>query len=226
MTITIVVADDQAVVRAGIAMLLRAEPDLEVVAEAADGLQAVELTRRHDPDVVVMDVRMPGMDGIEATRIVTRDPVASDRPTKVLVLTTFDDDEAVHKALRAGASGYLLKAAVPEKLVEAVRAIADGGISIDQAVAGTVLAALRAMPATTTDRAAAGLDYLTPREREVLSQMALGLSNSEIAERWTLSETTVKTHVSRVIMKTGSRDRAQAIVLAYQTGLVAPPRST
>jgi DNA-binding NarL/FixJ family response regulator len=224
-TTTVLVADDQAVVRGGITMLLQAEPDLEVVAEAGDGRQAIELTRAYAPDVVLMDVRMPVLDGVAATRALCADrPDAVDVPVaKVLMLTTFDDDEAVYGALLAGATGYLLKQAAPRDLIGAVRAIAGGDAWLDPAVAGRVIKALAEVPRV-ADRVPELLSRLTAREREVLVLMAEGLSNAEIATRLVLGEGTVKTHVSRVLMKTATRDRAQAIALAYRCGLVVPAR--
>lgn len=230
MSIAVVIADDQPLVRAGITMLLEAEPDIIVVGEAADGQDAVRLTRTHRPDLVLMDLRMPGMDGVAATRILTADEAVTDknRLTRVLVLTTFDDDEAVYGALRGGASGFVLKHAAPADLIAAVRRVAAGDVWIDPAVAGKVVAALGG-PDDSPRYASELLDRLTPREREVLALMAHGLSNAQISERLVVSEATTKTHVARVIMKTGSRDRTQAVVLAYQCGLVAPqvnaPRS-
>ena len=225
-TVTVLVADDQALVRAGIVMLLQAQPELEVVAEASDGREAVELARAHTPDVVVMDVRMPLMDGVAATRALCADrPAGTTEPlVKVLVLSTYHDDEAVYGALLAGATGYLLKHAAPRDLVAAVRVIAAGDAWIDPAVAGRVIKALAEVPRV-ADRVPALVARLTPRERDVLVLMAEGLSNAEIAARLGLGEGTVKTHVSRVLMKTATRDRAQAIVLAYRCGLVVVPRS-
>lgn len=222
MTTSVVVADDQPVVRAGIAMILRAEPDLDVVGEADDGHQAVELARSQQADVVVMDIRMPGMDGVAATRLLTTEGGSPDRLTKVLILTTFDDDDALYGALRAGASGYLLKHAAPRDLVAAVRKVAVGESWLDPAVAGRVIAAVAVLPAR-GEPAPAALGRLTAREREVLVLVAHGLSNAEIKERLFLSEATVRTHVCRILIKTGSRDRAQAVALAYQSGLVAAP---
>jgi DNA-binding NarL/FixJ family response regulator len=224
MTISVIVADDQPLIRAGIVLLLQAQPDIVVVAEAADGREAVDLARARLPDVVLMDVRMPGVDGVSATRELCQDrPVAAGFPLpKVLVLTTFDDDQAVYGALLAGASGYLLKHAVPQDLIAAVRSVAAGNAWLDPAVAGKVIHALAGVPRV--GQAIPELvARLTPREREVLVLMAEGLSNAEISERLVVGEGTVKTHVSRVLMKTACRDRAQAIALAYRCGLVVPP---
>lgn len=224
MSIRVIVADDQQLIRAGLVMLLAAEPDLQVVAEASDGDTAVALAAHHRPDVVVMDIRMSGTDGISATRRLTTDPAGEsvDRPTRVLVLTTFAEDDVLYGALRAGASGFLLKHAAPSDLVAAIRKVAAGDAWIDPAVAGRVIAAvsnLRTSPGSSELEA-----LLTPREVQVLIMIAHGMSNAEITSRLVLSEATVKTHVARVIMKTGCRDRAQAVALAYQSGLVQPPR--
>lgn len=222
MSIRLIVADDQPLVRAGIAMLLRAEPDLEVMAEVSDGHEAVDLARSLHPDLVLMDARMPNMDGITATRLITAESPHPDQLTKVLVLTTFNDDEVVYGALRAGASGFLLKHAAPKDLVTAVHTIAAGEAWIDPAVAGKVIAAVATLPISGQDSPHL-LKRLTAREREVLSLMAHGLSATEIKDHLVLSEATVKTHIARILIKTGSRDRAQAVVLAYQSGLVTPP---
>lgn len=224
MTITVIIADDQPLVRAGISMLLAAETDIHVVGEASDGREALKLVRARQPEVVVMDVRMPGMDGVAATRALTADDISSgpDQLTKVLVLTTFDDDEVVYGALRAGASGFLLKHAAPTDLIAAVRKVAAGEAWIDPAVARKVITAVAGL-SDFSQGASELIERLTPREREVLVLMAHGLSNAEIRDRLVLSESTVKTHVARVVMKTGSRDRTQAVVLAYQSGLVIPP---
>jgi DNA-binding NarL/FixJ family response regulator len=223
MAITVVVADDQPLVRAGIAMLLAADPGIAVVGEAADGRQAVDLAQRLTPDVVLMDLQMPGTDGAEATRALTRDAPAHrgapDHLTRVLVLTTFGDEGSVHAALRAGASGFLLKHAVPQDLISALYRVAGGDAWLDPAVAGTVIDALAAGPARDRRTEIERVSSLTPRETEVLLLMADGLSNREIAARLCLSGATVKTHAARVTMKTGSRDRAQAVALAYQSGL-------
>jgi DNA-binding NarL/FixJ family response regulator len=215
-TIRIVVADDQALMRGGFRMILDAEPDLEVIGEAIDGADAVRAFDRLRPDVVVMDVRMPTMDGIEATRrIASRDPAA-----KVLILTTFDLDEYVYDALRAGASGFLLKDRPPEELVAAVRIVASGDALLAPSVTRRLIAEFAARP----ERPAAppGLDELTDREREVLVLMAEGATNAEIATRLFVAETTVKTHVGHVLRKLRLRDRAQAVVVAYESGLVRP----
>lgn len=221
MSIRIIVADDHALIRAGITMLLRAEADFEVLGEAADGHEIIELSRSHHPDLVLMDARMPNMDGIAATRTLTSETTNSNRPTKVLILTTFNDDEVVYGALRAGASGFLLKHAAPKELVRAVRTVVAGDAWLDPAIAGKVIAALAALPAP-GDAPSRLLAQLTTREREVLTLIAQGLSTTEIKEQLVLSEATVKTHIARILLKTGSRDRAQAVVLAYQSGLVKP----
>ncbi|GAA4880181.1 response regulator transcription factor [Serinicoccus chungangensis] len=223
MSIRVVVADDQEQVRDGLSMLLAAESDLEVVALAADGVEAVEAVRRERPDVVVMDIRMPRMDGIEATRQITAEVEGGDADgvTTVLVLTTFDHDDALYGALRAGASGYMLKDAVPTRLGDAVRRVAAGGSWIDPGVAGKVIETLR----ETAPRDPSGLpslQMLSPRELEVLTLMGDAPSNSDLAEQLFVSEATIKTHISRLLMKTGSSERAQLVALAYRTGLVQP----
>lgn len=201
-------------------MLLTTQPGMDVVGEAGDGHDAVVIASRLQPDVVLMDVRMPGLDGIEATRLLTAERLDSaDRLVKVIVLTTFSDDEVVYGALRAGASGFLLKHAAPQDLTAAVLAVARGDAWIDSAVASRVIAAL----ASTRPGTAHGVvGRLTPREREILVLMAEGRDNRDISSHLVLSEATVKTHVSRILMKTGSSGRTQAVVLAYQTGLVIP----
>ena len=219
MTIRVVVADDQALMRGGFRMILDAEDDLEVVGEAIDGTDAVRAVERLRPDVVVMDVRMPTMDGIEATRRVT----ASEPPPKVLILTTFDLDEYVYDALRAGASGFLLKDRPPEELVAAVRIVASGEALLAPSVTRRLIAEFASRPEPVI--APAGLDDLTEREREVLVLMAQGASNAEIAGRLFVAETTVKTHVGHVLRKLDLRDRAQAVVFAYESGLVRPGSS-
>jgi len=221
MTIRALLADDQPLVRAGIAMLLEAEPDMEIVAEASDGAEAIALASSQQPDIVLMDVRMPGTDGVEATRRITADGFSHgcDHPVKVLILTTYHVDEAVYSALRAGASGFLLKDAAPTELVAAVRAVAAGEAWLHPAVARNLLAEFAARPESRLP-APAELKQLTAREREVLVLVAHGLSNTEIASQLYVGEATVKTHFGRVLMKLGLRDRAQAVATAYQSGLV------
>jgi DNA-binding NarL/FixJ family response regulator len=219
MTIRVLLADDQPLVRAGISMLLALEADIEVVGEAGDGSHTVELARALQPDVVLMDVRMPGMDGVEATRLITDDDFSVSTPVKVLILTTYNVDEVVYGALRAGASGFLLKDAAPSELVAALQALARGDGWLAPAVTAGLLREFAARPGRKPGRPAE-LERLTAREREVLALVAHGLSNLEIAEHLVVSEATVKTHLGRVITKLGLRDRAQAVVIAYQSGLV------
>ncbi|MEU9974244.1 response regulator transcription factor [Streptomyces sp. NPDC051014] len=218
MTIRVVVADDQALVRTGFRMIIDARDDLEVVGEAADGDEAVRLVRRTRPDVVLMDVRMPVLDGIEATRRIVADGGAA----RVLVLTTWDVDEHVPAALRAGASGFLLKDIRPAELVDAIRRTAEGGLPLAPSVTRRMLdQLLRTAPRTAP---AEGLEGLSPRETEVLTLVGQALSNAEIARELDLSEATVKNHVSAVLRKLGLRDRVQAVVAAYDRGLVRPRR--
>ncbi|TFV53819.1 response regulator transcription factor [Blastococcus sp. TF02A_35] len=220
--IRVVLVDDQQMVRAGFRMVIDSQPDLRVVGEAGDGAAAVELLAATPADVVLMDVRMPGTDGIEATRQVTALP----EPPKVVVLTTFDLDEYVVAAIGAGASGFLLKDAAPEEMLDAVRTVHAGDSVIAASSTRRLLQHVAPMLRGATQAAAPSDDRalaeLTPREREVLEQMAYGATNTEIAAHFFVSEATVKTHVGRVLAKTGSRDRVQAVVLAYRTGLVAP----
>lgn len=215
--IKVVVADDDTLLQAGLALILGTDDDLEVVGQATDGLQAVRLCHELAPDVVLMDVRMPGIDGIEATRRIT----AAGLSTRVLVLTTFHHDAYVWSAIRAGASGFLLKRASPERLIDAVRAVQDGQAVLDPAVTRDIFTRLAAQPAPGTPPPSdARLERLTAREREVLRQVAHGLSNTEIAELLSLAESTVKTHVKRILAKLDARDRAQAVAISYQTGLM------
>jgi DNA-binding NarL/FixJ family response regulator len=217
MTVRVVLVDDEAMVRVGLRMVLTAEPDIEVVGEAADGGAAVEVVEAASPDVVLMDVRMPDVDGIEGTRrVLARFP-----EVKVVVLTTFDEDEYVEAALRVGVSGFLLKVAPPERLIDAVRTVAAGGGLLDPGVTRRVIESFAAAPPLRTRRAER-LDALTERERDVLRLIGRGLSNGEIAAELFLGETTVKTHVSNVLAKLGLRDRVQAVVAAYETGHVRP----
>ena len=217
MSIRVLVADDQSMVRAGFRMLLAGEEDIEVVAEASNGLEAVEKTARFRPSVVLMDIRMPELDGLQASRRI----LAADSTARILVLTTFDLDEYVYDAIRAGASGFLLKDVQPAQLVEAIRVVAAGEALLAPTVTRRLLdrfgEALSAPQAT-----APALNGLTEREREILALLARGLSNAELAERLVLSETTVKSHVSSILRKLGLRDRVQAVVLAYEAGLVRP----
>jgi DNA-binding NarL/FixJ family response regulator len=219
MTTTVVVADDQALVRAGFRLLVDSAPDLEVVGEAADGAQAVELARSQRPDVVLMDIRMPVLDGLEATRqICALDQTAS---VRILVLTTFDLDEYVYEALRAGASGFVLKDIPPADLLAAIRVVNAGDALLAPSVTRRLIAEFARGPGTATVVPAA-LEVLTDREREVLVLVARGLSNGEIADQLVVSPATSKTHVSRLLTKLGARDRAQLVAIAYETGLVVP----
>ena len=212
--IRVVVADDQPLVRTGLRMILSAEPDIEVVGEAADGRGAIATCRDVGPDVVLMDVRMPEVDGIEATREVT----AVEEPPRVLVLTTFDLDEVVYDALRAGASGFLLKDAPEERLTTAIRVVAEGGSLFAPSVTRRLIEEF----ASRGPRTPRALPGLTDREDEVLRLVARGLSNAEIAQELYVTENTVKTHVARLLMKLGVRDRVQAVVMAYESGMVRP----
>ncbi len=213
--IDVLVVDDQALVRAGFSFLVDASPDLRVVGEAADGRDAVAMAHATHPDVVLMDIRMPNLDGIEATRQILSDTDSGN--TRVLILTTFDLDEYVYGALGAGASGFLLKDSPPEDLLEAIRVIAAGNALLSPSVTRTLIKefASRVAPSNVDARV---LDALTPREREVLLAIARGRSNTEIAEDLHMSSATAKTHVSRILAKLGARDRAQLVVIAYETG--------
>jgi DNA-binding NarL/FixJ family response regulator len=213
-SIRVLVADDQSLVRAGFRMLLAGEPDLEIVAEAANGLEAVEKAARFRPTVVLMDIRMPELDGLEATRRI----LAADEEARVLILTTFDLDEYVYEALRAGASGFVLKDDPPEQLLAAIRLVAEGAGLLSPAVTKRVIERFARLPAAEPPR---GVGELTERERDVLRLVARGLSNAEIGRELFIGETTVKTHVTHILQKLGLRDRVQAVVLAYETGLFA-----
>ncbi len=210
----IVVADDEALFRSGLTMILETEPGLTVVAQASDGRQAVDAVRAHRPDVVLMDIQMPGLNGIDATAAI----VGLDLPTRVLVLTTFGRDQFVYDALRSGASGYLLKTVPPDQLIHAVRSVAAGDALLAPALTRRLIEdwVRRPRPNAPDPR----LAHITDREREVLALVGRGLSNHEIATELHLSESTVKTHLARLLTKTGARDRVQAVVLAYETGLV------
>ena len=218
MSIRVAIADDHALVRVGFSALIESEPGLEVAGEAADGLAAVELARQANPDVVLMDIRMPGMDGVTATREITGLEPAG-RPIRVLVLTTFDLDEYVYAALRAGASGFLLKETPPRELLAAIRVVAAGDALLSPSVTRKLISEFaRQPPARRKQR----LDQLTGRERDVLALVARGMSNTEIAEELIVSLATVKTHIRRLLAKLAARDRAQLIVMAYESGFVAP----
>lgn len=216
--IRVLLADDHRLVRTGFRVILGLEDDIEVVGEAEDGAQAVEATARQSPDVVLMDVEMPGMNGLEATRRI----VAAGGGPSVLILTTFDRDDYLFAALEAGASGFLLKNSSPESLVEAVRVVARGDALLAPEITRRVISAFARPGAPRSGRPTARLDELTPREHEVLVALAGGATNAEIAAALHLGETTVKTHVSRVLTKLGARDRTQAVVLAYELGVVRP----
>ncbi|MFL5846812.1 MAG: response regulator [Solirubrobacteraceae bacterium] len=215
----VLIADDQSLVRTGFRMILEAEEDFEVVGEAADGAQAVDSAARLSPDVILMDIRMPELDGIEATRRILSG--LGEEGPKVVMLTTFDMNEYVYEALRAGASGFLLKDVPAEQLVAGVRVVAAGEALLAPSVTRRLLEEF-AKGAPVSSEPPPGLSELTPRELEVLTLMARGLSNAEIAAELVVGDTTVKTHVARVLMKLGLRDRIQAVVLAYETGLIQP----
>jgi len=216
---SVVVADDQALVRGGFRMILSAA-GIPVVAEAADGFQAVEAVLKHQPDVVLMDIRMPDMDGLEATRRILAAPAG--RSCRIIILTTFDIDHYVYAALTAGASGFLLKDVSPEQLVAAVRLVQAGDALLAPSITKRLVERFAPRPAADSADGRAGVAELTPRELEVLRLMARGMSNAELAEQLTLSGATVKTHVARILAKLQLRDRVQAVVLAYETGLVRP----
>jgi DNA-binding NarL/FixJ family response regulator len=211
-SIRVLVADDQSMVRAGFRMLLGGEPDIEVVAEASNGLEAVDKAARHSPTVVLMDIRMPELDGLEATRRI----LAADESARVLILTTFDLDEYVYEALRAGASGFVLKDDPPEQLLDAIRIVARGDALLSPAVTKRVIRQFTRVPQAAPPRR---LDELTERERDVFRLIARGLSNAEIGRELYISDATVKTHITHILQKLDLRDRVQAVVLAYQTGL-------
>jgi len=220
-TIRVLVADDQPLMRAAFEMTLRTEEDIELVGEASDGLDAVEQARRLRPDVILMDVRMPGLDGVEATRILA----AEDRTTKILILTTFDIDEYVIEAIRAGASGFLLKDVRPSDLIEAIRIVARGDALLAPSVTRRLLESIApSLPALRPPKVGL-LDALTPTERKVLALVGRGASNHEIAAELFVADTTVRTHIRHILEKLALRDRVQAVVLAYDTGLVRPHAS-
>jgi DNA-binding NarL/FixJ family response regulator len=212
MTISVLVADDQSMVRAGFRMLLSGEDDIEVVAEASNGLEAVDRAARFQPTVILMDIRMPQLDGLEATRRI----LAADNSARILILTTFDLDEYVYEALRAGASGFVLKDDPPEQLLAAIRVVAAGEALLSPAITKHVIKQFTRLPRQEPPRQ---LDELTERELEVFRLIARGLSNAEIARELYISDTTVKTHITHILMKLNLRDRVQAVVLAYEAGL-------
>ena len=214
MSIRVLVADDQSMVRAGFRMLLGGEPDIEVVAEASNGLEAVDKAARFRPTVVLMDIRMPELDGLQATRRI----LAADDATRVLILTTFDLDEYVYEALRAGASGFVLKDDPPEQLLAAIRVVAGGDALLSPAITKRVIKQFTRIPDPAPPRE---LDDLTERELDVFRLIARGLSNAEIGRELYISDTTVKTHITHILQKLNLRDRVQAVVLAYQTGVFA-----
>ena len=215
MTIRVLVADDQSMVRAGFRMLLAGEEDIEVVAEASNGLEAVEKAARFDPTVVLMDIRMPELDGLEATRRI----LAADRDARILILTTFDLDEYVFAALKVGASGFVLKDDTPEQLIAAIRTVAEGEALLSPTITRRVIEKFVSTPAPSPPKE---FEDLSERERDVFRMLARGLSNAEIGKELYISETTVKTHVTHILQKLNLRDRVQAVVLAYQTGLFEP----
>jgi DNA-binding NarL/FixJ family response regulator len=218
--IRVLLADDQALIRAGFRVLLEADPELEVVGEAVDGRQAVDLAHRERADVVLMDIRMPEMDGLEATKRIAADEDLAG--VKVIILTTFETDEYVFQAIRAGASGFLVKDTEPADLLQAIRVVARGDALLSPSVTRRLITDLATRPAGPTPAAGKLLAALTDREREVLALVATGLSNEEVANRLYLSPLTAKTHVSRIMTKLSARDRAQLVVLGYETGLVTP----
>jgi DNA-binding NarL/FixJ family response regulator len=215
--IRVVIADDQDLVREGLRMMLEAEPDITVAAEAGNGVEALDAARRHDPDVLLMDIRMPELDGIEATATL----VGANARTRILVLTTFDLDEYVYRAMKAGASGFLLKDANREQLAHAVRTVAGGDALLAPGITRRLIEDYCRHPPPGIEQPAAA-DELSPRELEVLRLVARGMANAEIAGQLFLSEATVKSHVARILSKLGLRDRVQAVVLAYETGVVRP----
>jgi DNA-binding NarL/FixJ family response regulator len=217
--IRVLIADDQSLVRAGFRMILEAESDVEVVGEAADGREAVDAARELDPDVILMDVRMPNVDGLEATRRLLD---GKEEGPRILILTTFDLDEYVYEALRVGASGFLLKDTPPEQLVDAIHVVANGDALLSPVITRRVIEEFVRRPPDSIRKPAAELEELTARELEMLRYIARGLSNAEIAKAAFVSETTVKTHVAHILMKLRIRDRVQAVVFAYENGVVAP----
>ena len=220
MTISVVIADDQALVRGGFVLMVGAAPDMTVLGEAGNGAEAVALVREHHPDVVLMDIRMPVLDGIEATRAITTDPDTAG--VRVLILTTFDLDDYVYRALRAGASGFLLKDTAPEELLAGIRTLAAGDALLSPGITRRLIREFAARPEPEARPSHKLLESLSTREREVLAEVAGGWSNAEIGERLHISGATAKTHVSRLLMKLDAHDRAQLVMIAYETRLVTP----
>ncbi|MFF4014508.1 response regulator [Streptomyces sp. NPDC001843] len=220
MTVRVVLADDQPLVRSGLRVLMADHPDLQVVGEAATGAEAVQLVTDVAPDVVVMDIRMPGMDGIEATRLITAGPAT----TRVLVLTTFDEDDHVYGALRAGASGFVVKDMALDDILAAIRVVAAGDALIAPRVTRRLIADFAGRPEAAPERSSRQVEGITEREREVLTLVGRGRTNSEIAEDLFITVATAKSHVSRLLTKLGARDRVQLVITAYEMGLVTPPR--
>jgi DNA-binding NarL/FixJ family response regulator len=220
-SIRVVIADDQALVRKGFSVIVDSAPDLDVVGEAGDGLAAIELARQTAPDVVLMDIRMPGMDGLEATRLLASDPATAG--VRVLMLTTFDLDEYVYEALRAGASGFLLKDTLPDELLAAIRVVAAGEALLAPKITKRLIEEFAQRPDPSA-AASAPVEGLTDRETEVLALVAKGLSNAEIASELIMSPATAKTHVSRLLTKLDARDRTQLVMIAYETGIAVPGR--
>ncbi|WP_433476453.1 response regulator transcription factor [Spirillospora sp. CA-142024] len=221
MSIRVLLADDQALMRVGFRVLIDSAPDLEVAGEARTGREAVEMARQTRADVVLMDIRMPDTDGLTATQMITEDDDLAG--VRVLILTTFEIDEYVYRALRAGASGFLGKGAEPAELIEAIRVVSRGDALLSPTATKSLIARFLARPDDGPPPAPPALDMLTNREREVLSLVAVGMSNDDIADHLVVSPATIKTHVNRAMVKLGARDRAQLVVIAYQTGLVRPP---
>jgi DNA-binding NarL/FixJ family response regulator len=218
MTVRVLIADDQALVRAGFRLILDSQPDIEVVGDAADGTEAISLASQLAPDVILMDIRMPGLDGIAATRQLTESGTSQSR---IIILTTYELDEYLFDALQAGAAGFLLKDVVPEELIRGVRVVADGGALLAPSVTQTLIAAFAGRPRRGPG-AGVSLGALTPREVEILTLIGTGLSNAQIAASLFITENTVKTHVGRVFDKLGVHERVQAVIIAYNTGLVTP----
>lgn len=217
--IRVLIVDDQALIRAGLRVLVDSTADLQTVAEAGDGAEAVELARQYQPEVVLMDIRMPNVDGLEATRAIVSDPALSG--TRVLILTTFETDETVFEALRSGASGFLLKDVQPAELLSAIRVVAGGEALLTPGATRRLIEAFVRIPGV-APRSTGALAQLTEREREVLELVAAGMSNAEIADELVVSGATIKTHISHLLQKLAARDRAQLVVIAYRAGLVQP----